>query len=440
MRLRASIRAIGVALLLCLAPAPADAAFPGEQDFNRALASFNAGDFAAALQGFQAARRAGLDTPGLRFNLGATYYRLRRYAEAQGEFEALARDPRWAALAHYNLGLTAMRLGDTEAASAHFDQAHRTTADPNLRALAGVALERLGRASLPPLTGTLISLAGGYDSNPALFTDNTPAGRRAGGDYFAEALAVATRNLSGDAALGWNAHGALVLRKHLDQGEFDLQGLRAGISRDSDSGRTQFSVGGDYSLIYFDGDLLEQAAALDVRARTRLDAGRDLRGRYELARIDGGSDYRHLDGWQQRLSADAGFAWRRALWRAGYQLEIEDRRDLRQGNVFLSYSPRRHTLFATAELPNLAGWRAEVRAEYRASRYRDPYRLDDGSRVVERKDDRYGLALRASRGVGAGRRAFVDYSYYRSDSSIDDYDYRRSQLMLGIEIALEKSR
>jgi tetratricopeptide (TPR) repeat protein len=425
MRLRASIRAICAALLLCvLAPAPAGAAFPGEQDFNRAVASFNAGDFAAALQGFQKARRAGLDTPGLRFNLGATYYRLRRYAEAQEEFLALARDPQWAALAHYNLGLTAMRLGDAGRARAYFDRAQRTTADPNLRALAGVAIDRLGRATLPPRTGTLISLAGGHDSNPALYTDNAAAGSRAGGDIFVEALAASTRSLSGNAALGWNAHGALVLRKYLDQGEFDLQGLRAGISRDTDSGVTQFSLGGNYSLIYFDGDLLEQAAALDVQARTRLDAGRDLRGRYQLARIDGGSDFRHLDGWQQRFSADAGFAWRRALWRAGYQLDIEDRRDP-------SYSPRRHLLFAIAELPDVAGWRAEARAEYRASRYRD---------ADARRDDRYGLALRGSRGVSTGRRAFLEYSYYRNDSSIDGYDYRRSQLMLGIEIALEKPR
>lgn len=277
MRVRASIRAVCAALLLCLLSAPpASAAFPGEQDFNRAIASFNAGDFAAALQRFLQARRSGLDTPGLRFNLGATYYRLRRYAEARVEFEALARDPRWAPLAHYNLGLTAMRLGDSEGARAHFDQAHRTTADTNLRTLAGVALERLGRATLPPRSGTVVSLAGGYDSNPALYTDNATAGTRTGGDVFVEALGASTRNLSGNAARGWNAHGAFVLRKYLDQGEFDLQGLRAGISRDTDSGVTQFSAGGNYSLVYFDGQLLEQAAALDVQARTRLQGGRDL--------------------------------------------------------------------------------------------------------------------------------------------------------------------
>jgi hypothetical protein len=316
-----------------------------------------------------------------------------------------------------------MRRGDTQQAQAHFDRAQRTTADPNMRALAGVALERLGRVSLPPRAGTLISLAGGHDGNPALYTDNTTASGRAGGDYFVEALAVSTRSLSGNAALGWNGHGAAILRKYLDQGEFDLQGLRAGISRDTDSGVTQFSVGGDYGIVYFDGQLLEQAAALDVQVRTRLQAGRDLRGRYQLAGIDGGSHYRYLDGRQQRISADTGFAWQRALWRAGYQLDIEARRDP-------SYSPRRHLLFAIAELPAVAGWKTEARAEYRASRYRD---------VDARRDDRYGLALRGSRGVSTRRRAFVEYSYYRNDSSIDDYDYRRSQLMLGIEITLDKA-
>lgn len=436
MRLGASIHAIGLALLLCLlAPPPAGAAPPGKPEFDGAIKSFNAGDFAAALQGFLVARRAGLDTPALRFNLGSTYYRLRRYAEAQAEFEALARDPQWAALAHYNLGLTAQRMGDTGRALAHFDQAQRTAADPNLRALAGIALERLGGASLPPRTGTLISLAGGYDSNAGLFTDETAVGG-GGGDYFAEALAVSSLNLSGDAALGWNAQGALVLRKYREQGEFDFQALRAGISRDRDAGDRQFSVGGDYGVAYYGGALLEQAAALEVQARKRLEGGGDLRGRYRLARIDGGAAYRYLDGWQQRFSADTGFAWRRALWRAGYQLEIENRRDLQQGAEFLSYSPHRHLLFASAALPDVAGWRGEARVEYRASRYRDPYRLDGGSRVVTRVDDRYAFALRASRGLGDRRRAFAEYSHYRNDSSIDSYDYRRGQLLFGIEVTL----
>jgi hypothetical protein len=53
--------------------------------------------------------------------------------------------------------------------------------------------------------------------------------------------------------------------------------------------------------------------------------------------------------------------------------------------------------------------------------------------VVEREDERTSFVLRGSREAGAGRRAFVELSAYRNDSSIDDYDYRRRQLLLGIE-------
>lgn len=329
-------------------------------------------------------------------------------------------------------------MGDARLARTHFDLAHRATTDPNLRALAGVALERLGAASLPPRVGTFLSLAGGYDSNPALYTDNTAAGGRGGGDYFAEFLGVSTVNLAGDFARAWNAHGALVLRNYVDQGEFDLQGLRGGISRDTNASDTQTSVGGNVGVIYLDGALLEQAVALDMQLRTRLDAGGDLRASYHLARIGGGANYRQLDGWQQRIALDTGFAWRRALWRAGVQFEIEDRRDLALGGEFQSYSPKRHGLFAAAELPDVAGWRTDLRLEYRASRYRDPYRLDGGALVVERRDERTSFALRGSRDVGERRRAFVEFSYYRNQSSIDLYDYRRSQLLAGVEFVLER--
>lgn len=435
MGVRAWIRAAGMALCLLASAAAADA---GKQAFDRAIAAFNAGDFASALTGFLEARRAGLDTPGLRFNLGATYYRLQRYAEARAEFQALAGNPQWAALAHYNLGLTAQRMGDAGEARAQFDYAHRSAADPSLRTLAEVALQRLGRAMLPPSTGTLLAVAGGYDSNPALATEDAATGGGSG-DLFAEALAVTTRNLSGDAALGWNAHGALLLRKYVDESEFDLQGLRAGLSRDRDAGGSQYSLGGHYSVVYFDGDLLEQAVALEAQARTRLRAGRDLRASYELASIAGGSGYAHLDGVHQRFTLDTGFSWRRALWRAGYRIDLEDRRDLRQGAEFFSYSPTRHALFAGAQLAEVAGWRAEARLEYRASRFADPYRLDGGSRVVARRDDRYGLALRGSRAAGGKHRTFVEFSYYRNESSVDFFDYRRGQLQFGVELALEEA-
>ena len=127
-------------------------------------------------------------------------------------------------------------------------------------------------------------------------------------DSFVETLAAASRGLTENTARGWVAHGGLVVRKYRDLDQFDLTGLRAGLSYETDSGRLQTSVGGYFDTVYIGGNRLERIAMVDAQMRGRLDAGRELRGRYQLARIAGGGGFEYLDGWQQRLSADAGFA------------------------------------------------------------------------------------------------------------------------------------
>ncbi len=435
-------RFVIVALLLIPVPwQPVRAAADGELAAERGIAAFRAGDYPAALQSFLDALRAGLDTPGLHYDLGATYYRLGRYEEAEREFQALAPDPKWAPLARYNLGLTAQRAGRPQQAMEYFGEAHRTTADPNLRALAATAFERLRGAPPSPQTSAVISLAGGYDSNATLSPDAATVGVSHQGDRFVEALAAATHRLAGNTEREWVAHGGLVLRKYGDLSQFDVRGLRAGLSYETDSGRVQTSVGGYFETAYIGGDRLQQVASVDAQASWRLDAGGELRGRYQFGHIAGGGGFEYLDGRQQRLSADAGFALASALLRVGYQLELNDRRDLQQGSEFFSASPTRHSLFASVALRNLAGWQADARGEYRVSRYRDPNLIDGGAQgilEVTRRDQRYGFALRASRPVAAPWRVFIDYSYYRNESNLDPYDYSRHQLMAGIEASLEK--
>ena len=438
-QLRIPCLVVVVSLLLCVVPArPAGAATQGAQAFDQGIQAFRAGNYGAALQSFLDARRAGVDTPRLSYNLGVTYYRLGRYAEAEREFKTLLGDPEWASLAHYNLGLTAQRMGREQQAIERFEQARRVTADPSLRALSATALERLGGASLSQGTGASVSLAGGYDSNATFAPDAATAGVSNQSDLFVEALAAASHRLAGNTAHGWYAHGGLVLRKYSNLNQFNLTGSRVGLSYETDSGRLQTGVGGYFDTMYFGGERLEQAAVLDVQARTRADAGRELRGRYQLGHIAGGGGFKYLDGWQQRLSGDARFALASAFLIVGYQLELNNRSDLQQGGEFFSASPTRHSLLATVILPDVGGWRAEARGEYRVSRYNDPNRLNGGTLVVTRRDDRYGIAARANRRLSALWRVFADYSYYRNDSNLDIYDYGRQQLMVGVEAALEK--
>jgi tetratricopeptide (TPR) repeat protein len=435
--IRISRLVVLVSLVLCVATGrPARAATPGAQAFEQGVQAFRAGNYQGALQSFLDARQAGLDTPGLRYDLGATYYRLGRYAEAEREFEALARDPEWAPLAHYNLGLTAQRMGRERQAAEHFEQARRATTDRNLRALAATALERLGRSPPAPRTSAVVSLAGGYDSNVTLSQDAATVGASHQSDSFVETLAAASHRLTENTARGWVAHGGLVVRRYRDLDRFDLAGLRGGLSYETDSGGLQTSAGGYFDTVYIGGNRLEQVAMVDAQVRSRLDAGGELRGRYQLGRIAGGGGFEYLDGWQQRLSADAGFALGSAFLRVGYQLELNNRRDLQQGAEFFSASPTRHSLLATVALRELGGWQTEARGEYRVSRYRDPDRQN--GLEVTRKDHRYGFALRGSRPLSVLWRAFVDTSYYRDDSNLDTYDYSRYQLMVGIEAVLGK--
>ena len=417
--------------------AAADGSLAAEQG----VTAFRAGDYQAALRSFLDALGAGLDTPGLHYNLGATYYRLQRYPEAEREFQALTPDPKWAALARYNLGLTAQRAGRPQQAMEYFDQAHRTTADPNLRALAATAFERLRGAPPSPQADAVISLAGGYDSNATLSPDAATGGVSHQGDRFVEALAAATHLLAGNTERGWVAHGSLVLRKYADLHQFDVAVSRAGLSHERYWGRVQTSVGAYFDTAYIGGDRLEQGTSLDAQASSRLDAGGELRGRYQFRHVAGGGGFEYLDGRQQRLSAEAGFTLAGALLRAGYQLELNHRRDLQQGSEFVSASPTRHALFASVALRNVAGWQADARGEYRVSRYRDPDLIDAGPLgilEVTRRDRRYGFGLRAERRLSAPWRLFIDYSYYRNESNLDTYDYSRGQLMAGIEASLEK--
>jgi tetratricopeptide (TPR) repeat protein len=431
-----TFRVAVVSLLVCIVLGrAAGAAAQDALVFERGAAAFRAGDYQAALESFLAARRAGLDTPGLHYNLGATYYRLQRYPDAEREFEGLTRDPEWAPLSHYNLGLIAQRMGRPERAKDHFEQALRTTTDRNLRALAATAFGRL-EVAVPTRVIATASLAGGYDSNAPLTPDAATAGTSHQSDLFAEALAAASYRLGGSAVSRTDAQGGFVLRRYQDLREFDQASLRLGLGHERDWGRWFTSAGAFFDSIYFGGESFQRAVVVDAQARRLLDSGGVLRGRYEYQRIEGGAGFEHLDGWQQQLSVDAGAAFASAIARAGYQLELNNRRDLQQGADFLSYSPTRQSAFATLVLPNLAGWGIEARGEYRFSRYADPYRL--GGVEITREDKRYGAALHVYRRLSGPWRVFADYSNYRNESTIDVYDYGRQQVLAGIEIVIEK--
>jgi tetratricopeptide (TPR) repeat protein len=96
--------------------------------FDQAGSAFAAGDYARALDLFEAARAAGNDAPALHYNIGVCQYKLGRFVEAEATFRQIAaRFPALQAIAEYNRALALTALGRYRAAREALDAARGGT-------------------------------------------------------------------------------------------------------------------------------------------------------------------------------------------------------------------------------------------------------------------------------------------------------------------------
>ncbi|NIR59350.1 MAG: hypothetical protein GWO02_07425 [Gammaproteobacteria bacterium] len=417
-------------------PVPAQAA-PAEKAFAAAVEAFRQGRYEAARTQFLQARRAGVDTPALRFNLGVTYYRLERYPAARREFRGLADDPEWGALAEYNLGLVARAEGRDASAVRHFERARALTGDPKLRALADRSLERV-RPRTPtraPARGGYASVRLGHDGNATLTSDPELVGVADESDAFVELLAALGHRLSGTAQQGVRVEGTVYARDYFDVDAFDQEVLRLGLIRNQRLGRWRTGVGGEVDVAHLDGESFENAARLRLDGLRPLGSDRALRLRYRLSYIDADDGFDYLTGWSQEADAEL---WQRGSWGhlyVGYALELNGRDDVEAGGEFFSRSPTRHAVYAGATYALAPRWELEGLAEYRHSRYDDPDRFLQGGRLREerREEDRFYLSARLTRRLTPALGAFGQLEHTDNESNVAEFDYDRTIVMAGVE-------
>ena len=152
--------------------------------------------------------------------------------------------------------------------------------------------------------------------------------------------------------------------------------------------------------------------------------------------IEGASDYDYLSGTRNQFTVEFIRKRNKARWRLGYQFEINDRDDLMLTNEFFSYSPTRHGVFGTVEIPFSERWVANVRADFRTSDYDDEnveIELDDSVTQMARDADRMSATLRLAYRVHKKWQLFGEYQYNDSDSNFDRYSYGSSRYKIGIE-------
>lgn len=413
-----------------------DATNAARQDFAAATQAFHKADYAQALNLFLRTRAAGMNTPTLHYNLGVTYYHLQRYAEAEKEFRGLLADRANAPVANYNLGLIAMQRGQRVQARAYFISARDSNAAPQLRNLAAAALARLGATPASAKVQAVFSLSAGYDDNVAVTPEADITGVSNHGDSFVETLAAARVQLSGTADNGVRLDAGGLLRSYQDLNRYNLQAGRVGLSRLMPLDDWAGLAGVSLDTLYLDGERFQNVGTLTLQATRPVAQGRRLQLRYRASRIDGGSRYEYVTGWRQRLGAELFIPWQRAQGLLGYELELNNRRDLQQSAEFFSQSPRRHAVYAELRVPVSTRLSVNARATYLRSDYSGTDVHPEGATVQSgaRKDKQWQTSLQANYRFNPHWQAFARYTHTNNDSNFSSLGYRRNEAQAGVEL------
>ena len=174
---------VGAALLAAIATASASASFAESGDqasvyYADAAIAFRKGDYQSAIELYQAADRAGFNDLALQYNLGVSYYKLNRFADAEAAFATASTADKLAPLSYYNLGLVALKVDDKRDAHGWFQQVIRNPetsaklrdlAEQAVDTLPKVARRRPAKREADPQLGDFLSFSFksgvAYDSN-----------------------------------------------------------------------------------------------------------------------------------------------------------------------------------------------------------------------------------------------------------------------------------
>ena len=123
----------------------------------------------AALLRYTQAEDAGLDTPLLHYNAGVAHYRAGQHIRARESLLRASESYRLEVLSHYNLGLNAWKIGDTDEALGWFRLARDQDRNEDVSKMARRAISRLQReinAEQTPVTVQVAARDGGQELRP----------------------------------------------------------------------------------------------------------------------------------------------------------------------------------------------------------------------------------------------------------------------------------
>jgi hypothetical protein len=399
--------------------------------FEAGITAYRAGDFTEALQLFLAARAQGADSDALLFNLGLTHYRLGDYTAARRTFVELRQRPAMAAVAEYHLGLVAAQVGQMDRASAHL-RAAAAGDSVELRQLALTALERLTDRPSARALAAYASFGIGYDNNRNQISELIRIPGPEPESAYVEASGIVQYPLP--RLTDTDVRASLFRRDYETDDDLDQSVMQLSLRRAWRPGAWRITLAGESDAAFLGGDTLLAAYGLSLEGVRRA-GGSTLRLRYRPSDINAGSDYEYLDGQRHRADLSQEFPLGAFQFRAGYEVEANDRRDLAVGQQFFSQSPLRHGPFLRVSRTLTPSVALEINSAYRHSRFHGANRFFAGTtlQTERRVEDLIQWSLTAHWRIGPAWALRLDYRYTENHSSIETYDYSRDIVVLAVE-------
>lgn len=410
---------------LLAAPGTATAATAREA-FQQGVEAAREDDYRQAIEYFEAARRAGLDTGALHFNLGVARYRMGDLDDAEAAFRRAVDSGSMVAPAYYQLGRIARERGEPEQARGHFRRAARMANTEGLRQRARSALAAFDTSPAAP-DYVYLGIGGGHDSNIAL-TPSDASGASEESDQFLDAVLVGRWPVSGRTYL----RGSAYIQQFLDEDDFDLLALRGGVGRVGRlGGGWRWDAWLDGRHQRFGGDAFENAALAGGRLQRALNPAwsLELDYRFELARGASGFDF--LDGVEHRFDVSLDERGRTG-WDLSAGIGVSDRDDRATADDFFSFSYDETRLAADYTFRLDARHHLTLSGDWRRRDF-EGQEVRNGQPLGTREDDLIGLGAAVDRRLGPDWNAHASLRVEERDSTLQDFDYDREVVRVRLE-------
>lgn len=392
-----------------------------ESDYEQGVEAYKAGDNGMAVMYFESARKQGMDSVALQYNLASSYYRVGRYEDAKKVFKLLDQTEEMRDIAQYHLGLIAIKEKDGSQARRYFSTVVNTGKDKKLINLSEKQLDALKPRE--DRWKSHVFANAGYDDNISSVSGDSVLDRA---DSFFELFALTDLLISGRRDDGWSAEASLYAIRYSDYDSNDLDSLALGLKRSMNFADWDASAQLNYSKRTYGGEDFQRLTKLDIIGRKTVTRRDQLYLRYQVEDIQSEQAiYDYLEGWRQRARAEYRHYSANDIKHIYYELELNDRGQLVTSTDSYDYSPTRHTLRGIYTYILKKRWWLTGDLAYQQSDF-------PASSTIDRDDTQLKLTLSADYHFDRTFKFTSKYQYIDNASTVDRYNYDKSIIKIGL--------